>query len=100
MQVDLPTFQKRKEKNFSFFFQTIGCGNYGPAGSFPNFDFFHIPMASANIAGIFGPLFVATSNFCGGGLVLIQSSTVTSSFTMAANQITICSKYKKKNLFQ
>jgi hypothetical protein len=93
----LLTFQKRKEKKTShFFFQFTGCGNYGPAGSFADFDFVHIPMAFADGTA---PLSEATSNFCGGGLVGPSNGlSATLSMTMAANQVTICSKYQKYNL--
>ena len=41
------------------------------------------------------PLSQATSNFCGGGLVGPSNAlTATTSMTMAANQVTICSKYQ------
>ena len=41
------------------------------------------------------PLSQATSNFCGGGLVGPSNALpATSSTTMAANQVTICSKYQ------
>ena len=83
-------FKKEKKKNFPFF-QSVGCGNYGPVGSFPNFDFLNIPMASADGTAT---LAKATSNFCGGGLVVSQSLTATSA-SMAINQVTICSKYQK-----
>merc|ERR1712025_934315 len=67
---------------------SVGCGNYGSSGSLLNFDFFHIPMASADGTV---PLLPATSNFCGGGLVA-STTTATLSMTMAANQVTICSR--------
>lgn len=67
---------------------SVGCGNYGPVGSFPNFDFLNIPMASADGTAT---LAKATSNFCGGGLVVSQSLTATSA-SMAINQVTICSR--------
>ena len=76
----------------------VGCGNYGPSGSQFDFDFVHIPMASADGTAT---LTQATSNFCGGGLVTaISNSAVTGTGTsaMPANQITICSKYKKYNV--
>jgi len=70
----------------------VGCGNYGPSGSQFDFDFVHIPMASADGTAT---LTQATSNFCGGGLVTaISNSAVTGTGTsaMPANQITICSR--------
>ena len=73
----------------------MGCGNYGPSGSLPDFDFVHIPMASADGTA---PLSMATSNFCGGGLVIgTAANAATMSVTMPINQITICSKYQKYN---
>ena len=77
----------------------LGCGNYGATGSFPDYDFVHIPMASADGTA---PLGVLTSNFCGGGLVTAQMGVALSgSGTTAMNvgQITICSKYQKHNKF-
>ena len=76
----------------------IGCGNYGPAGTSFDFDFVHIPMASADGTA---PLTIATSNFCGGGLVTAQFNSAVSGTGTAAvpvNQITICSKYQKYNV--
>ena len=67
-------------------------------GSFFDFDFVHIPMASADGTA---PLTVATSNFCGGGLVTAQSGSAvsgTGTTAMVVNQITICSKYQKYNV--
>ena len=91
--------QKCLKKKKNDFFQMLGCGNYGPSGSLVDFDFVHIPMASADGTAI---LMVATSNFCGGGLVPTQSApAVSGSGTTAvvANQITICSKYQKYDKF-
>jgi hypothetical protein len=59
---------------------------------FFDFDFVHIPMASADGTA---PLTVATSNFCGGGLVTAQSGSAvsgTGTTAMVVNQITICSR--------
>lgn len=70
----------------------VGCGNYGASGSFLDFDFVHIPMASADGTA---PLMVATSNFCGGGLVTSNGQSATSSSSSVqspVNQITICSR--------
>jgi len=70
----------------------LGCGNYGPSGSLVDYDFVHIPMASADGTA---PLAIATSNFCGGGLVTAQSAaalTGSSGTTAPLNQITICSR--------
>jgi hypothetical protein len=70
----------------------LGCGNYGSSGSAPDYDFVHIPMASADGTA---PLGVLTSNFCGGGLVTAQMGVALSgSGTTAMNvgQITICSR--------
>ena len=81
-----------------FFFQALGCGNYGASGSLVDYDFVHIPMASADGTA---PLALATSNFCGGGLVLSQSAAAVSgsgTTAMNVNQITICSKYQKPSL--
>merc|ERR1739838_462774 len=64
----------------------------GGAGSFFDFDFVHFPMASADGTA---PLTVATSNFCGGGLVTAQSASAvsgTGTTAMVVNQITICSR--------
>ena len=74
----------------------MGCGNYGPSGTFANYDFVHIPMAFADGTA---PLTRSTSNFCGGGLVGPTAGLpATTSATMAINQVTICSKYQKYNL--
>ena len=77
----------------------LGCGNYGASGSLVDYDFVHIPMASADGTA---PLALATSNFCGGGLVTAQSGpalTGTGTTAMPFGQITICSKYQKHNKF-
>jgi len=71
---------------------SVGCGNYGPSGSKLNFDFVHIPMASVDGTE---SLSLATSNFCGGGLVVDQSSAATTSISSVISpiaQITICSR--------
>ena len=55
-------------------------------------------MASADGTA---PLTLATSNFCGGGLVTAQSAAAVSgsgTTAMNVNQITICSKYQKPSL--
>ena len=91
--------QKCLKKKKKYFFQLLGCGNYGPSGSLPDFDFVHIPMATADGTA---PLGRATSNFCGGGLVLTQSRpavTGTGTTAMVDGQITICSKYQKYDKF-
>jgi len=70
----------------------LGCGNYGASGSLVDYDFVHIPMASADGTA---PLTLATSNFCGGGLVTAQSAAAVSgsgTTAMNVNQITICSR--------
>jgi len=69
----------------------VGCGNYGPSGSLVDFDFVHIPMASADGTA---SLSKATSNFCGGGLVAMQTAATSSSSSVMSpvNQITICSR--------
>ena len=81
------------------FFSGVGCGNYGASSSLVDYDFVHISMASADGTA---PLTMATSNFCGGGLVTaISGPAVSGSGTtaMVVGQITICSKYQKHNKF-